>query len=700
VPAQSFSLDSFHTFGELLRFLRRRERLTQLELSIQVGYSEGHIGRLEQNQRLPDLTALKALFIPALHLENEPETVARFLELARSARQEDAPTLGIPPYKGLLFFDEADAELFFGRELLTQYLLDRVTGVATRSPARFLAVVGASGSGKSSLIRAGLTVALKRAGWDVQIFTPGANPLKTLEIQLQREQAQPGDDPLIMIVDQFEETFTLCRDESERLAFIQKLLSLTQEPLGRTTVITGLRADFYSHCAQYPFLRQAVAAQQEYIGQMTSEELRQAIEKPAKSGGWEIEPGLVDLLLNDIGAQGTSEPEPGALPLLSHALLATWERRRGKTFTIEGYRASGGVRGAIAETAESIFTDKLNQTQQGLSRDIFLRLTELGQGTEDTRRRAALTELVHQPDDSAQTRMVLDILAEARLITLNEESVDVAHEALIREWHRLHDWLMQDRDGLRLHRHLTESARAWEASGRDLGELYRGARLAQIREWSAANPERLNEAERAFLSASNDQEQWEALERETQRQRELEAARILAETEQVRAEEQRRSANRLRMRNRLLTIVGSIAILLAVITGIFGMRSNQNANAAQNNAATAQTARENAFRAQVTAQAASKQAIADFTQSEAQRLAVEANNLILSNEDPNLNALLAIRSLRMQYTSAGDAALTNITNLSAPPRELKGHTGGVWAVAISLDGKYLATGGEDKTARI
>jgi hypothetical protein len=280
-----------------------------------------------------------------------------------------------------------------------------------------------------------------------------------------------------------------------------------------------LRADFYSHCAQYPLLRQAVAAEQEYIGQMTVEELRRAIEEPAKQSGWEFEPGLVDVLLNDIGAQGTSEPEPGALPLLSHALLATWERRRRRRLTLDGYRASGGVRGAIAETAESVFTDQLNQIQQELARDVFLRLTELGEGTEDTRRRAALNELVSQSAEATQLRAVLDTLTEARLITLNEDSAEVAHEALIREWQRLHEWLTQDRESLLLHRHLTETAYEWEGRGRDPAELYRGARLAQAREWALDNEARLNVSEQAFLTVSIEWEEHDALEREAQRQR-------------------------------------------------------------------------------------------------------------------------------------------------------------------------------------
>ena len=343
-------------------------------------------------------------------------------------------------------------------------------------------------------------------------------------------------------MDQFEETFTLCRDENERSAFIERLLSIARDKSAKTTVVIALRADFYSHCAQYPLLRAAVAAEQEYIGQMTTEELRRAIEEPARRGGWEFEPGLVDILLSDIGADGMGQPEPGALPLLSHALLATWERRRGRTFTLDGYHASGGVRGAIAETAESVFTDQLNQAQQDLARDIFLRLTELGEGTEDTRRRASLNELAHQSEEAVQLRAVLNTLAEARLITLNEDTAEVAHEALIREWQRLHEWLSQDREGLLLHRHLTDAALEWEARRQDAAELYRGARLAQTREWASANEERLNALERAFIAASIEQEQHDALEREAQRQRELKSAKELAETQSRAAKQLRRRA--------------------------------------------------------------------------------------------------------------------------------------------------------------
>jgi WD40 repeat protein/transcriptional regulator with XRE-family HTH domain/energy-coupling factor transporter ATP-binding protein EcfA2 len=658
MPNQPFSPESFQTFGDLLKYLRRRERITQIELSISVGYSDEQISRLEKNQRRPNLSALKALFIPALHIENEPELVARFLELAQSARQEDAPAPGIAPYKGLLFFGELDANLFFGRETLTAHLADRVNDLVMDSSSGFLAVVGASGSGKSSLVRAGLALAVKQAGWNTCIFTPGANPLEALEIQLEADQDRAQSERLLILVDQFEETFTLCRAESERVSFIEKLLSLAQEPSRRVTVVIALRADFYSHCAQYPLLRRAIAAEQEYIGQMTADELRRAIEEPARQNGWEFERGLVDVLLNDIGAQNAGEPEPGALPLLSHALLATWEHRRGRTLTLDGYHASGGVRGAIAETAESVFTDQLNQQQQQLAREVFLRLTELGEGTEDTRRRAALNELVRQPTEAIQLRAVLNTLAQARLITLNEDSAEVAHEALIREWGRLHEWLTQDREGLLLHRHLTESAREWEARRQDPAELYRGARLAQAREWSSVNEERLNAAERAFLAASLDHEQHAMLEREEQRQREFESIQKLAETQ---------SSAAMQLRHRAAYLVGALvlAILAALTASVFANRNATN-----------------------------------LTHSEAQRLAAEANSLMLNNGDTNLIALLAIRSLSMQYTPSGDAVLAGLTTLESPPLEFKGHTSDVWGVDFSPDGKYLATGSSDKTTRV
>lgn len=677
-PIDASHLNSFTTFGDLLKYLRRRQRLTQLELSIAVGYSESQITRLEKNQRLPDLTALKALFMPALQLEEEPQLAARFLDLAQKSRTEEAPAPGYPPYKGLLYFDEGDTELFFGRIALTAQLMRHVINLAMDSSMRFLTVVGASGSGKSSLLRAGLGAALQRAGWTVCVFTPTANPMRMLEAALSSVEAASAE-RIMLLVDQVEEVFTLCNDEMERIAFIEKLLACAQESTKRISVVIALRADFYSHCAQYPLFRKAIAAEQEYIGQMTLEELRSAIEEPARHGGWEIEKGLVEVILQDLSIHRSKGAEPGALPLLSHALLATWERRCGRTMTLEGYHASGGVSGAIAETAENVFTDQLNREQKEIARNVFLRLTELGEGTEDTRRRASLNELVRRSGEAVQTRAVLSTLAEARLIILNEDNAEVSHEALIREWRRLHEWLTHDREGLLLHRHLTESAYDWEARGRDPAELYRGARLAQAREWAAANEEKMNAPERSFLSASIELEERDVREHESQHMRELKAAQDLTEIQRHAAKQLRRSAV-------VLLVVLVFALIAALTAGVF---ANRNSTLAMQNATIAQTA-----------QVVSKQALADFTRSEAQRLAAEARSLIQSVSDPQLIALLSLQSINTQYTPEGDAALTGAAALPLPKKIFSGQTKGVYSVDFSPDDQYVVTGSYDGIVRL
>src|SRR5215216_3232995 len=703
VSIPSNTLEKFTTFGDLLRFLRRRVGLTQTELAIAVGYGHTQISRLEQNLRLPDIPTIESQFIPALGLEDEPKAVARLLDLAANIRREDAPALGMCPYKGLNYFDEADADLFVGREVLTAKLVERLLSLTSNNQSaegRFLAIVGASGSGKSSLVRAGLVPALRwnkaSTDWLVHILTPTAHPLESLALSLTSEASSLAttaalmDDfareprslqifvkrklglengsRLLLVVDQFEELFALCRSEEERTAFINNILTAASEVDGPVILVITLRADFYAHCASYPKLREALAQHQEYIGAMNSEEMQRAIEEPAQRGRWEFEPGLVDVLLHDVGH------EPGALPLLSHALLETWQRRRGRTMTMSGYASSGGVRGAIAETAETVFTDQFTHEQQAIARRIFLRLTELGDemGAGDTRRRATFDELILKPEEALTTHAVLKALADARLIITSEDSAEVAHEALIREWPTLLGWLEENREGLRLHRQFTEAAQDWSGMNHDPDLLYRGVRLAQTREWTTTHQEEMNALEYEFLAASMEAGEREAAERETRRQRELEAAQTLADTERRRAEEQTHSANRLRTRNRVVTALGAIGVTLAILAGVFSIQSNQNAKLAE----------------------------ANLTRSEAQRLASEANSLMLNNRDTNLVALLALRSLAMQYTPAGDAILSNLTTFEVPPQEFKGHMGDLWGVAFSPDGKYLATGSSDKTARL
>jgi len=696
VSSAKIALDQFTTFGDLLKYLRRRAGLTQRELSIAVGYSDAQISRLEQNERLPDLATLTARFIPALHAEDQPEVAARLLELAAAVRREDAPAAGLPPYKGLYYFDESDAELFFGREELTETLVNRVTN-GLKSDQRFLAVVGASGSGKSSAVRAGLLPALRwrqpSTGWPMYVITPTAHPLdalaasllgdakrdlplrklvdnlaqcpQTLHSTLERIAEGSGATKALLVVDQFEELFTLCRSESEQVAFVENLLNSAFQPDGLAIVIIVLRADFYAHCARFDLLRQALSKSQEYIGPMTTEELRRAIEEPARRGRWELEPGLVDFLLHDVGAEAGHAPEPGALPLLSHALLATWQRRRGHKLTISGYSASGGVRGAIAETAEAVFYDQLEPEQRTIARQIFLRLTELGDDstTTDTRRRVSFDELASHPEDRQQVHEVLMTLADARLITTDRDAAEVAHEALIREWPTLRNWIDENREGLRLHRHLTEAAQEWESLGRDPGGLYRGARLVQAIEWFHSHEDDLNLLECSFLEASQTLADQEAAEREAQRQRELEAARKLAENERARAEEQTQSNRRLKQRAVYLTIAFIIVGVLALVASVLGQRAAQAERLA-------------------------------FSREWA---AASVNNLQV---DPERSVLLALQALDEVDTLEARNALHRAIPELHMLLNISAHPGGVPDVAYSPDGSLIASVGARQEVKL
>ena len=367
------SPEAFTTFGELLKYLRRRAGLTQRELALGVGYSEPQISFLEKNHRLPDVTMVSARFIPALDLEYDSPHARRLIQLAEATHIENQPIIEAP-YKGLQFFDVKDADLFYGREGLTARLVRHLR------KHQFLAiVVGASGSGKSSIVRAGLVPALQRgqrladgglpppgsAHWKYYVITPGINPLESLiaglegnelgaralsksiknfmanetsldakaRKLLESQKNPPGSNRghLLLIVDQFEELFTLCEDEKLRQAFIDNLMfSASEQSGGFISVVITLRADFYVHCAQYPALRDQLAHYQEYIGPMSVEEIRRAIEQPALNAGLTFEPGLPDFILKEMGN------EPGALPLLSHALLETWKRRKNQTLTFRG----------------------------------------------------------------------------------------------------------------------------------------------------------------------------------------------------------------------------------------------------------------------------------------------------------------------------------------------------------------------------
>ncbi len=456
---------------------------------------------------------------------------------------EDSPAPGVSPFKGLQYFDVTDAELFFGREQLTAHLVARLRHES------LLAVVGSSGSGKSSVLRAGLIDAIQHpssdalwppldsADWPVHILTPTAHPLMSLAVSLTRDASseetialmdafrhdarslrvkilkrlsQSSAKRLVLIVDQFEELFTQCADEDEREQFIDNLLMAVDEEDGLTLVVIGLRADYYEHCARFTGLREALARHQEYIGPMSQADLERAIEEPAVQNGWRFEPGLVALMLQDIST------EPGALPLLSHALLRTWENRRGVTMTLDGYTRTGGVRDAIAKSAEDIFNE-LRDEQQAAARNIFLRLTDLGENALGTRRRANIDDLMSSSTERATAEFVFKILVDARLVTTEQDTAEVAHEALIRGWPRLRNWLEEDREGLRIHQDLGVAAQAWSGHlQRDPSGLYRGLRLEQAIDWFATHTDQLTALEMDFLETSY---RWETGEQEKERRR-------------------------------------------------------------------------------------------------------------------------------------------------------------------------------------
>jgi class 3 adenylate cyclase/WD40 repeat protein/tRNA A-37 threonylcarbamoyl transferase component Bud32 len=453
------------------------------------------------------------------------------------------------PYRGLLAFEAADRAFFFGREVVAAKITGRL------APGRLLAVVGASGSGKSSVLRAGVVAAV-RAGEGhglrhASVLTPGSAPALDVDDEPDR----------LVVVDQFEELFTLCDDADRRRAFIDALLRL------RCAVAIGVRADIYGRLSGHDELALAVADNQVLLGPMGAGELERAITEPARLAGLKLETGLVELILRDVAA------EPGALPLLSHALRATWERRDGRTLTLEGYRDTGGVASALARTADSV-VDGLPAEQRPLARGVFLRLTELGEGSDDSRRHATVDELVPENASPDTVRALLGRLADARLVTLDDGAADVAHEALIRAWPRLRRWLDEDRAAIRAHRQLGDAARLWDAGGREASDLYRGARLAGAIELAQGGRAELNATERAFLDAG------------------------VTESERERRAEQR--ANR---RLRALLAAGAVLLVVAIAGAVVSLISRSNAQRA-GSAAQAQALTSDAERVGALAQTA------------------------------------------------------------------------------------------------
>jgi len=596
------------------------------------------------------------------------------------------------PYRGLQSFDEEHAAFFFGRDADTQRLIERLKST------RFLAVLGPSGSGKSSLVRAALIPALRQGAiagsdtWDVSVFTPGARPLtalaancvrlypensvgKLLDALTAEERAlhlsvslaladRPAAQRVVWVVDQFEEIFTLCNDEAERRRFLENLIYAARVPGGRSLVLLTMRADFYPSCAAYPELAALIAREQYLVSPMGMDGLRSVIEEPAWQVGLELEPGLTETILEDV------ESQPGALPLLEHALLELWRRRRGQLLTLEGYQESGGVEGAIAKRADTLYA-AFSPEQQQISRRILLRLTQPGEGTGDTRRRASLDELVTDPDEEAQVQSVVQTMTDARLLTTHQANdsddagVEVSHEALIRGWPRLTRWIDENREGLLSHRRLGEAALAWRKRGEEEGVLYRGTPLGEAERWRAEHEAELNELEIQFLDASVSLRDREARARKEIQERELAQARALADEQRARADAERQRAEEGASNARKLRTRFFAAATFAVV----------------------------AFVAAAGFVVAYRSANAERVRADNRRIMLESLTKI--EQEPDVALLLGVEAFRRARDLATQSHLLRLLqNESMIDRFLYAQGGVMWAFAYDASGERLAAGND------
>ncbi|MBB5896068.1 WD40 repeat domain-containing protein [Kutzneria kofuensis] len=681
----------------LLRFAADLRKLREAagnpvyrELSRRSHYSAPALSEAAGGRKLPTL-AVTLAYVAACDGDTElwerrwREVAAGKEAPAEPAADAEAPYLGLSPFR------IEDADRFHGRDALLAELREQV---ASR---RFVGVFGASGSGKSSLLHAGLAAVAQTEGvagtgpQPTLLLSPGPHPLEECAVQLakltgesavvlkteletdpdhlhlrirQALASQPDDADLLLVVDQFEEIFTLCEDHGELAAFIRALVGAATAEPSRVRVVLGVRADFLGHCGDHPDLREALRGGQVLVGPMTADELREAIMKPAAAAGCSVETALVVRLVADASNQ------PGALPLVSHALRETWRRRRGIAVTLAAYNSTGGIHHAIAHTAESVY-DRFDQQQRDVVKQILLRLTALGEATEDTKRRITIDEL----DDDPTVRSVLDELVRARLVTMDQDTIEITHEALIKHWPRLRSWLAADRDALRLHRQVADDAAVWESLLRDPDALYRGVRLAQARELDDAA---LTARERAFLAAS-----------------------LAAESAQQAA------ARRRSLLLRMLVVVLAGLLVIATIATAEAMSANRTI-AAQRDVVLAQQVADAAVALRTDRpELAAQLALAAYRMSPTRHNRddlLSAVAIPLKGHEQNVASVAFSPDGKLLATASFDhtARLWDLSNPAHPRSlpEIAGHTDSVDAVAFSPNGKLLATGGRDRTIRL
>lgn len=556
------------------------------------------------------------------------------------------------PYVGLDPFREEDATRFFGRRRLVEFLVNRL------SNQRMLALLGPSGAGKSSVVRAGLIPALKQnalpgsGAWRyAPVVTPGEQPLMHLARALRRLNGQPDDaasdkalaerlrdpqqavaafdgpEPVVLVVDQLEELFTLTDDETERHAFVEAMVALAEHPSPRHIVIATMRSDFESFIALEPLLQQWMERARVQLLPLNASEMREAIERPAELVGLKFEKGVVDALLHDMLG------EPAALPLLQFSLLKLWDARDRNRVTWQAYQRIGGGRQALARCADT-FYNSLIPEDQVTARRILMRMVRPGEGLEITSNRIRRDQFYRAGEARDRVDRVLDRLIAARLVRLTpgdtpeSAQIEVAHEALVRNWPTLVEWLEDERAAIATRRRLEAKAAEWVRLGSGAAGLLDEVQLAEAERW-------LNSAEAAYLgydealldlvAASRAALDQARRAEEEQRRRELEQAQALAEARRIQAEQNERLAieqgkraeaeARSAQRLRLVVITMAFALLGAIISGIMLLlqQSQLRTTAAElatqvgisNQAlATAQTAAENARIAANQAQAA------------------------------------------------------------------------------------------------
>ena len=528
----------------------------------------------------------------------------------------EPPTVAaaVCPYLGLVAYDVGDAPAYFGREADVSSCLARL------DEAGVLAVVGPSGSGKSSLIRAGVAAALIRDGNRLRVVTPGAHPEEVLTVA-------PTGNGAVFVVDQCEEALALVESSAEREAFFAGLVDFAT----RGRLVISLRADRLGELATHPSFAHLVEKGLYLLGAMGPAQLRSAIEGPAAQAGLRLEPGLVDLLVRE--AEGSA----GALPLLSHVLRQTWRRREGATLTVQGYAATGGVRAAVAQSAERLYRE-LSATQQGMLRDLMVRLVSADDTGEPVRARVARRTVA--PDD--EHTAVVERLVGARLLSSDGDTVEIAHESLALAWPRLRSWLDDDVEGLRILRHLTVAAESWDELGRPDSELYRGLRQARAVEWRDRVRPSLSEAEQDFLAASTQ----------------------LAEEEQRSTEAQVRRERRLNRRLRAGLATVGVLLAVAIVAGSL--------------------ARSAADRADTEAARAERQSLV----ADARRLGAEA----LRAPEQDVAILLAVAGVHLDDSADSRSNLSAVLD-RAPQLIGIAKADSPNMIAVRSDGKAVAVGG-------